>query len=123
MTSLREAAMDEAPILGNDQEDRLVRYFQARFDAPAYVRRARAVEEAYESLLERCRKERDKMLSGVRTALRELRGLAGEWEALRRVVNDEQVEMLRRLEEQVRPAPLVGWVTRSTSRLRWALAV
>jgi hypothetical protein len=77
---------------------------QAMFDAPAYVRRGRRVQAAFEELLARCRRQRDEWLGMVRTRLGLLRALAGAWEALApHVADDEQLHALRRLEQELAP--------------------
>jgi hypothetical protein len=50
--------MDEIPILGNDDEARMLKRLVAHYDAPAYIRRARQVQEAFDQLVERCRRKR-----------------------------------------------------------------
>jgi hypothetical protein len=70
----------------------------AQYDAPAYIRRARAVEDAYEDLLERGRRQRTEWLAGVRLHLGSLRAATGEWPPLRPLLaDDEQLNILRRL--------------------------
>ena len=81
-----------------DEELRLRMAVAAQYDAPAYVRRARAVEVAYEELLDRCRRQRAELLAGVRLHLGSLRAGAGGWAALRPLLaDDEQVQVLERL--------------------------
>ena len=70
----------------------------AQYDAPAYVRRAKAVETAYEELLDRCGRLRAAWLAGVRLHLGSLRGGAGSWAALRPILaDDEQIDVIERL--------------------------
>src|SRR4051812_10501239 len=98
--------MDEIPILGRDDERRDFLHLMASYDAPAYVRRARGVQEAFEQLVRRCRGQRNEWLAMVRIRLGRLRGLAGDWAALRPLLADaEQVDVLRRLEGDLRPQP------------------
>jgi hypothetical protein len=47
----------------------LLQQLTAMFDAPAYIRRARHVERAYEDLIERCARKRMALLAGVRLHL------------------------------------------------------
>src|SRR5579864_8062368 len=68
---------DDVPILGRGDDLRLFQTFEAQYDAPAYVRRARQVEDAWEQVLQRCRARRDGWLFMVRIRLGLLRGLAG----------------------------------------------
>jgi hypothetical protein len=68
----------------------------AHYDAPAYIRRARRVEQAYDDLVERCRKQRREWLAGVRLHLGALKAGAGTWDALRPILaDDEQVDVLK----------------------------
>ena len=77
---------------------------QARFGGPAFVRRARQVQEAFDALLEHCRRERAERLEMVRTRLAMLLALAGGWDALGPYLADaEQVEVLRRLHAEMEP--------------------
>ena len=92
--------MDDVSIPQRD----LLQEFEARFGPPAYVRRAVQVQEAFEALLEQCRRERAERLEMVRTRLGLLHALAGEWDALRPFLADEeQVVMLRRLHDELAP--------------------
>src|SRR5438105_14237923 len=81
-----------------DEELRLRMVIVAQYDAPAYIRRARAVETAYADLLDSCRGQRANWLFGVRLHLGELRAGAGDWPALRPLLaDDEQIDVLRPL--------------------------
>src|SRR5262245_5993949 len=63
-----------------DDDRRLLMQLVGQYDAPAYVRRARAVEHAYEQILERCRRRRHEWLAGVRLHLRWLSRAADDAE-------------------------------------------
>jgi hypothetical protein len=111
--------VDDVPILGRGDEHNLLKQFEAQYGAPAYIRRAREVEAAWEGVLHRCRLQREEWLLMVRVRLGLLRGLAGDWPALLPLLADEeQVGVLRRLEEEVQPR-LRTPVRRTSSR--WAL--
>jgi hypothetical protein len=69
--------MDEVAIPGRAGDDRLFKQFTARYDVPAYVRRARRVQEALDGLVARCRKQRDEWLIMVRANARMALALAG----------------------------------------------
>src|SRR4051794_14436726 len=70
----------------------------AQYDAPAYVRRARGVEAAYEDLLARGRRQRRDWLMGVRLHLGSLRAGMGGWSARRPFLGDEnQIRVRGRL--------------------------
>ncbi|MBV9121764.1 MAG: hypothetical protein JO112_00210, partial [Planctomycetes bacterium] len=89
--------MDNLPIPGRDERD-VVKQFISQYDVPAYIRRARQVQEAFDQLLERCRRQREEWLRLVRTRLGLLHALAGDWERLGPWLRDEaQVELLHRL--------------------------
>ncbi|HVS34713.1 MAG TPA: hypothetical protein VMS17_03965, partial [Gemmataceae bacterium] len=91
--------MDDALV--SDCGDRL---FESRFGPPAYVRRARAVQDAFDALAAQCRRERDERLGMVRTRLGMLYALAGSWDAVRPfLLDDEQVILLQRLHTELTP--------------------
>ena len=115
--------VDEIPIPSRDEAIEAARQFQAQYDAPAYVRRARGVEQALEQLLGQCRQQREQWLPMVRVRLGRLRALAGDWSALHVLLADaEQVCALEemhaglspRLRQQIEP-------TSSRRALRLAL--
>jgi len=112
------------PIGGHDRTEDMARYLLGRYDVPAYVRRARRVEDALEDALRRCQCQRDEWLEMVRLRLGMLRAILGKWENLRPLLADDaQVEMLRALEAELRPelrAPVA--TTRSKRVWRAALA-
>lgn len=74
--------MDQLTIFGHD-DDWVFKQFLATYDAPAYIRRARQTQAAYDDLLERCRQQRTEWLKLARSRLATLRALAGSWEGLR----------------------------------------
>jgi hypothetical protein len=70
----------------------------AHFDGPAYLRRARRVQGAYDQLLDECRRQREEWLALVRVRLGTLRALAGSWQALApHLPGDEQVRLLEEM--------------------------
>jgi hypothetical protein len=89
--------MDPLQSTAGADERRLANSLLGRFGAPAYVRRARQVEDAYADLLAACRRQRDEWLEPVRWLLGELRDAAGSWPALRPVLADD--DQVRALEE------------------------
>jgi hypothetical protein len=115
--------MDELVILGRDDDRHSVKRFLAHYDAPAYVRRARQLEQAFESLLSRCRQQREEALRMVRMRLRALRALAGDWNAFRPWLKDEQqISILRDLPTLLEPQLCLSPGPSSSSRaLRRAL--
>src|SRR4051812_32867938 len=73
----------------------------AQYDAPAYVRRARGVEAAYEDLLARSRRLRATWLFGVRLHIGSLRAGIDSWARLRPLLaDDDDLEVLARLHEE-----------------------
>jgi hypothetical protein len=98
--------VDEIAILGRDDERHSVKRFLAQYDVPAYVRRARQVEEAFEQLLRQCQQQREELLTMVRTRIGVVQALAGGWEVLRPWLKDEnQISSLRHLHNVLRPQP------------------
>jgi hypothetical protein len=96
--------VEDIPILGRTDDRRIFQDFAATYDAPAYVRRARQVEDAYQGLLARCRKQRDEWIKMVRLRLGTLAALAaGDWARLRPWLTDKQTNALRVLHDEVAP--------------------
>ncbi len=58
--------MDDMPIGGHDRTEDMARYLLSRYDVPAYVRRARQVEDTYQDLLAHCARQRDEWLEPMR---------------------------------------------------------
>lgn len=76
----------------------------AFYDAPAYVRRARAVEGALEAILQRCGQQRAEWLELVKVRLGQLYALAGSWAPLRPWMADvAQLHLLERLHAELAP--------------------
>jgi hypothetical protein len=74
-----------------------------RFDAPAYVRRARRVQQALEDVLARCRKQRTEWLLMTRLHVGTLRALAGDWSSLRPHLTEDGLRELERLHDELQP--------------------
>jgi hypothetical protein len=91
------------PNLGQD-DDRLLKAVMRQYDVPAYVRRARRVEDALEDLIGQCRLKRAEWLGLVRIRLATLHGLAGSWSRLRPyLADDRQCEILVELCRELAP--------------------
>jgi hypothetical protein len=116
--------MTNEPAISGSDDGRELRELMAQFDAPAYVRRAREVEYAYDQLIARCRKQRAESISMVRVRLGHVRAIAGSWEALLPVLADDgQVKLLQNLHEELRPAlRLKQSATTSARALRRAVS-
>ncbi|MBI1917653.1 MAG: hypothetical protein HYS12_23405 [Planctomycetes bacterium] len=115
--------MDEVLIPSVDDNKDAFRLFQAMYDAPAYARRARTTEAAYDHLLARCRRQRDEWLLMVRLRLGTAKALAGEWTALLPCLAEEgQLAQLEQMHAELAPklrTPVAP--TDSRRRLRAAL--
>src|SRR5262245_16475818 len=95
---------DQEVTVGREEDHVLFNQFAAHYDAPAYVRRARRVEQEFEQLLARGRARRDEYLRMVRVRLALLRALAGTWDTLRPwLVDDAQLVTLERLHVHLEP--------------------
>ena len=114
------APMDELPLLNREDGDRLFQQVLAHFDAPAYVRRARRVQQAFDDLLAHCRRQRDDWTTMLVIRLGTLRMLAGTWDNLApHLASDEQVDALERLWEVLKPELQVRFEpTNNEKRLR-----
>jgi hypothetical protein len=96
--------MEEEVILSVEQGSETFKQFLSQYDAPAYIRRARAVQLAWDQLVERCRRQRQEWLQMARLRIGLLYGLAGDWRNLAPLVQDEaQLVLLRRLHEELSP--------------------
>jgi hypothetical protein len=113
--------VSEAQLPGD--EDRVLQELVGRYDAPAYVRRARAVEGAYQDLLARCRVQKAEWAAMVRLRVGQLFALAQTPEALQPLLADEaQLQMLCELHADMAPELRVPVEpTRSQWTLRAAL--
>jgi len=99
--------MDEMGIPERQGEQQLFQQLVGRYDAPAYIRRGRQVEEALELLLKQCRQQRDKWLKEVRGRLEYLSSLVGDWLALRPLLADDvQLTLFPQLQEMLAVKPL-----------------
>jgi hypothetical protein len=108
--------VDEIPILGRDDDRHMFQHFLAQYDAPAYVRRARQVQDAFDELLARCRRQREEWLAMVCTRLATLYALAGEWDRLRPLLAEDTLRELRELHAEL--ASEVRVPTERTSSVR-----
>ena len=115
--------MDEASILGSNREQKIFNQVLALHGAPAFIRRAQIAQAAWDLVLDRCRRQRDKWLGMVRTRLGMLRALAGDWPVLAYLLRGEaDLEVLARLEGDLRPVlRYPAEPTTSSRRLRTAL--
>jgi hypothetical protein len=109
--------LDDISILGCEDYRHGVNRFVAHYDAPAYVRRARRVEDALDSLVGQCRRRREEWLNLVRIRLGQLHALASDWTFLAPLVADaDQVLVLKDLHAELKPRLRVP--VNSTSSVR-----
>lgn len=115
--------MEEEIILGRDETSEVFKQFLSRFDAPAYIRRARGVQAALDQLLEQCRRRRAEWLEMVRLRIGMFHALVGDWDNLRPFLADEDQLNILRYQLAALAAPLRAPVEPTTSRfaLRRAL--
>jgi hypothetical protein len=115
--------MNDVPILGGDDPEQVLKQVESMYDAPAYVRRARRVQQVFDALVERCRRQRHEWLGMVRIRLGTLHALAGGWAALRPLVaGDDDLRALAAMHDDLQPqlrAPVEP--TSSRRALRQAL--
>jgi hypothetical protein len=84
--------------------DRQVMQLIASYGAPAFVRRARQVQDAFDAVVARCRRQREKWLPMVRVRLALLHALAGDWTRLSPwLVDEEQLGILQDLHTDLSP--------------------
>lgn len=96
--------LDEQGPFGRDEAHEIFKQFASQYDAPAYVRRARQVEDAYTQLLARCRATRDDWLKLVRVRLGLLRMQAVDWKTLAvHLADASEVDVLERLHDELQP--------------------
>lgn len=116
--------MDRQPAIpARDDEQRVICEMIGRFDAPAFIRRAKRVEESYRALLARLESERSDKLKMVCLTLGQLHALAGAWPALVPLLTAEDIARLIALHNRLQPRlrmPLEP--TRSARVLRLAIA-
>jgi len=119
---LKGGDVDETPIAGQPDKN-LFREVMALGGGPAYVRRGRAVEVAYEVLLERCRQQREEWLPMVRLNIGRVFALAGDWDVLQPfLASPGHLTQLQQLHAQLQPRlRLMMEPTTSRRALRSAL--
>ena len=85
-------------------ERKIFQQIVGHFGGPAFIRRARDVQSAYENLVDSCRRQRAEWLAIVRLRLGTLFALAGTWEAIDSLLDDRsQVDFLKDLHAELRP--------------------
>lgn len=95
--------MSDVTIPGKDDEGQIFRELVAQFDTPAYLRRARKVEAAWQSILDRCWLEREKLLTFIRLHLATLKAQAESWDALAPFLSAANRQRLQTWHDQLEP--------------------
>jgi hypothetical protein len=110
--------VDDVLILGRNDDNRLVQRVLGHYDVPAFVRRARRVQETLDHLLASCRQQRDQWLTAPRLHLGLLKNLAGDWGRLRPwLLDDHQIILLHKLEAELSPRLRVKIEATSSERV------
>lgn len=108
-------------MMGSDPE-LLVKRIMSMYDAPAFVRRARRVQEVQDALLHRCRKQLDALSGMARLRVGMLRAMVGNWRWLvPSIVGDDQIAVFEELETRLQPRPSSVDATASVRALRRAV--
>jgi hypothetical protein len=107
--------MEEEIILGRDESGEVFKRFLSQYDAPAYIRRARGVQAAFDQLLEHCRRRRAEWLEIVRLRIGMLHALAGDWSNLQPFLTDEEQLNILRYDLAALAAPLRAPLEAATS--------
>lgn len=77
----------------------------ASYGGMAFMRRAHQVEQAYQLVLERLRRQREEMLEMVRLRLATVVALVGgDWQRLSAFLTAAEIESLQRLEAELQPS-------------------
>src|SRR5207247_5802896 len=96
--------MNQPAGAGWQDEKQVLQKMTSYFDAPAFIRRVKRVEDAYQSLLDHLVQKRDEKVEFVRLRVGQLAALAGDWNALRPLVaGRDDLALLRALHEELRP--------------------
>lgn len=107
--------MNDFSLAGLDG-DRELNQFLAVYDAPAYIRRARETEAAYDTLVQKCRQQREGWLEPVRKCLAITLGIVDLGMLASRPGSSEVIAKLRQLVEELGTLPSIraepGWFSR-----------
>ena len=114
--------MEEVPIIGSDGSGLPLKYLMSQYGGPAFMRRANQVQEALDQLVNQCRRERDEMLKMVKIHLGALHGLAGDWNALRGCLEEDELRRVQEMHADLAPQPRLPITATTSARvLRRAL--
>jgi len=90
-------------MTASTDEDRIFQQLVATFDTPAFMRRAKNVEAAWEHLLEHCRRQREEWLRMPKLRLATLFALASDVKRLQRFLKPSGVDALISLRDEWQP--------------------
>jgi hypothetical protein len=97
--------MEDVPTPASITDGRELKEVLASFDGPAFLRRARRVQEALDGLLARGRHQRREWLVVTTILVGQLEALADGWDNLRPLLADDaQLDVLRRLKAELQPS-------------------
>jgi hypothetical protein len=113
--------MEHAIVLGHRDERKLFQQVVGQYGGPAFARRARAVQSAYDGLIEACRRQREEWLDFVRLRVGTLFALAGSAAGLATVLDGAgDRAALIQLHEQLQPRLRVPVAATSNRRTLFA---
>src|SRR5215469_4479677 len=88
----------------DDDDQHIFQKLLGFYDAPAFVRRVKRLEDAERILHEHLGAKRTENLSIVRLRIGQLRALAGNWQALRPLLGDDaSLAILEALHDELQP--------------------
>jgi hypothetical protein len=107
----------------SDGDHKIFGQVLSQYGGPAFVRRGREAQLAFDTLAEACRVKREEWLQFVRLALGELFALAGSRAALKELLDDpQQYQSLAMVMDDLQPHPRLPPAPRASKRvLRRAL--
>lgn len=106
-----------------DDDRAIFQQMTSSFSGPAFIRRAKATEMAWEATLEACRRERERLLEMVKLRLALLAALLGDWSRLPgKVCPPAEADWLQTLHAEWRPK-LKSRITPSSRRAPIARAL
>ena len=103
--------MDSLPTGERLREDKQL---LAQYGGPSFLRRARRVEDAWRALTDPLPARRDEFLTMVRLRVGQFLALAGGWDRLAALFPDRDIDAVRHIHQECRPA-LRAPVERSNS--------
>ena len=110
--------MEGDPLLAPDEDQKRFASLISCFDAPASIRRGRAVEAAVEMVHAQCQRQRDEWLRIPRLHLGQLQALAGTWDRVAPfLVVPQDTERLREVHDELAPKLRFGLAATNSDRI------